>query len=248
MKTKVLRDKYCTTINHSEGVEVVVELGKNKLESFCNVIDVSAGTVKPIDPNFLISGLLNSYQKNTVRTGRIPGSQFILDLSMDDTNNSKHVITFVKAGIVNIKTSGRVFNRIKLPPMLFNYRLEGIPCKIKSTRIMCLKGINEAEQIKSSTQLYQYPLMHVSTDGVPCWGNIALPTINNLDNLMYIPGLFFNAEMDVKHGGNRDKNSRKLPIVALLDKAESGELILEDVLLPTNKTFEEFSNTFLGRN
>lgn len=241
----VKKETFCSTINHTEGVKVLLELGNQKGLPFCNVVDVEKGTVWPIDPDDVVSSLISSYQKS-IRVGRIPGSSFILDMAFKDSSSDKQVLTFVNPGKVNFKTADRMFKNISTPAMLFCYTLSGNPCSIRKTSIACLKGITDVDEITNSTPIYKYPLMHVSGSGFTCWGNIKLPNIDNLDHLMYIPGLFFNAEMSLTHYGESTNNTSNLPMAALLDKLESEEIFLKDILKPLDLTYIEYANKYLG--
>ncbi|MGE4282824.1 MAG: hypothetical protein AB7G87_03810 [Clostridia bacterium] len=220
----------------SNNVQLILELGNN----FINVVDPRKGSVKPIEPDSLLSLLSLSNEKVKTRIGKLPRNT--LDVTFEQPGDMKKLLMFVPKGRFNMKALNpdKEYKDIEHPAMLVLFELKDKT--IVNTYIAVLKDINSMEEIKDNTPVYHWPYVHVSRFHV-CWGNTVLPPIESLHQLGSIPYLFLDSYHVLNHYGTAQLSNMAMP--ELLAALETKTIALDDCLKPADLAYEKFVATYM---
>lgn len=205
------------------------------------VITIENGirSIKYIEPNSLLD-ILSASIKDKIKVrplGRLPKQ--LVHISFEEPGNIQKVLIYEKGGFGEFKTPNNTFKNIEFPSMLFLFIVN--KDRVGMTYMACVK--EDYENLRDTTKLYFYPYAHVSYDFSVCLGSIQFPNINSLHQLNSYPFIFRDSYHILSHAPG--PNAVNLTLKELLNKVESKEVSINDVLRESSFTLQNFINRYM---
>ncbi len=137
-----------------------------------------------------------------------------------------------------INFNGNIFE-VGFPRLIFKYdcvRLNGNEkgFRVELSKILAVKG---NQTIKGDTPLYKFPYSHVESSGNVCMGGNSIGDIECLSELENKHNIFFHSPFSTDWGA---KTKLGLNVAVLFSSNFNQKEFDDEVLLPTEKSFNEF--------
>lgn len=211
-------------------------------DSYITVTTTSNGLnhTKEIEPDKLLDLLAMSKSDRTViNSGRFPKNDAnIVEVFYEEPGNYRKIILLSPSGHGVMRSVNNIYN-IEYPSMLFILKLQGN--RIIDTKIACVRE-KSGDKITDNSRIYHYPFNHVNQFSV-CWGTNQLPDIENLNQAIIIPKIFFDSYHVAGHGAGQ--NTLGLTPEALYKKLESKEIAVDSVLVDAGLNYKDFLKKYI---
>ncbi len=131
-----------------------------------------------------------------------------------------------------------VFQAVPYPRLAFKFGLRRYPEGLMVHSVY-LAALPEGEPLKPDTRLYRYPYSHVSGDTRMCLGDMHLPAVKDLTELVVFPRLILTVPNEDHHYDSRTNLSGQ-PLRGLLQDVNGLEAFPAEWLAPMEMTLGEW--------